>query len=111
MILFHISAIIFIWTSLYYLLNWERLDKRFKDRDENSKKDLIYYITKLLFWPWLIVGCFTYFKYLYLSMILISLIRIPIFHINKRLSTIIYRITPPINIIILILIIIYSIKH
>jgi len=109
-ILYTLSSI-FIWNNIYYLLNYERLDKRFTERDKNSKVDLIYYITKVLFWIWLIVGLFTPMKYTFAVMLGIGLIRIPMYHISKKLSSVWFRLTPPFYIILMIQILIEIFRH
>ena len=104
-------SLLFVWNNIYYLLNYERLDKRFTERDRNSKVDLVYYITKVLFWMWLIVGLFTSMKYIFMIMMGIGLIRIPIYHISKKLASIWFRLTPPFYIILMILIFIEVFRH
>jgi hypothetical protein len=101
LMLFKIFSILFIINNIYYLINYKRLDKPFKQRDKNSILDLFYYINKVIFWIWLIFGLFTPEYHLVLILISILLVRIPIFLINKRFSSILYRLTPPISIIIL----------
>ncbi len=110
-IIIYTLSLLFIWSNIYYLLNYERLDKRFSERDRNSKIDLVYYITKVLFWIWLVVGLLTPLKYTFIMMIGISLIRIPMYHISKKLSSIWFRLTPPFYIILMILIFIEIFKH
>lgn len=104
-------SLLFVWNNIYYLLNYERLDKRFTERDRNSKVDLVYYITKVLFWMWLIVGLFTSMKYIFMIMMGIGLIRIPIYHISKKSASIWFRLTPPFYIILMILIFIEVFRH
>jgi hypothetical protein len=110
-IIIYTLSLLFIWSNIYYLLNYERLDKRFSERDRNSKIDLVYYITKVLFWIWLVVGLLTSLKYTFIMMIGISLIRIPMYHISKKLSSIWFRLTPPFYIILMIHIFIEIFKH
>ena len=103
---FYLLSIIFIYNNIYYLLNYKKIDTRFKDRSKNSILDLFYYITKIVFWIWMIIGLSTPMKSIYILMIIIGLIRIPIFHINNKLSSICYKLTPPIYIVILLYILI-----
>ena len=110
-IIIYTLSLLFVWSNIYYLLNYERLDKRFTERDRNSKVDLVYYITKVLFWMWLVVGLFTPMKYTFLIMLGIVLIRIPIYHINKKLASILFRLTPPFYIILMIQIFIEIFRH
>jgi hypothetical protein len=99
--LFYSLSSIFIFGNIYYLLNYKRLDKRFIERDKNSKIDLLYYIIKVLFLIWSIVGIFTPMKYIFLLIISIGLIRIPMFYINKGISSLWHRLTPIFYIILL----------
>jgi hypothetical protein len=110
-IIIYTLSLLFVWSNIYYLLNYERLDKRFTERDRNSKVDLVYYITKVLFWIWLVVGLFTPMKYTFIIMIVIGLLRIPIYHISKKLSSIWFRLTPPFYIILMIQIFIEIFRH
>jgi hypothetical protein len=104
MILFKLLTILFILNNIYYLLNYRRLDKPFKQRDKNKILDLLFYINKLIFLIWLIFGIFTPYCIYIMILISIILIRIPIFYINKSTSSVLFRLTPPISIIILLMI-------
>jgi len=101
-------SIIFIIMNIYYLINYKRLDKSFSERDRNSKLDLIYYITKLLSWVWIIGGLFLENNIFYILLLSIGLIRIPLYHINKNWGSLWWRLTPPLHIIIMIIMIFTS---
>lgn len=89
--------------NIYYLLNYKRLDKSFSERDKNSKLDLVFYITKLLSWIWIIGGLFLENNIFYIILLSIGLLRIPIYHINPVWGSFWWRLTPPLHIIIMIL--------
>ncbi|MEK6879201.1 MAG: hypothetical protein AABY22_06305, partial [Nanoarchaeota archaeon] len=59
---FYTFSIIFIWNSLYYINNKSKLSTRYlyskMDLNLFTKIDLCFYITRILFWGWLIVGLF-----------------------------------------------------
>jgi hypothetical protein len=103
MIIFYLLSIIFIWSNTYYLLNYNRLDKRFSQRERNSKIDLIYYITKVLFWIWIITGLIIDYNYILLLIVSPSILKFPMFYINKKVYSLLYRLTPPFHIIVLII--------
>lgn len=104
MTLFKLLTILFIFNNIYYLLNYRRLDKPFRERDKNRIFDLFFYINKVVFLGWLVFGIFTHY-WIYITILLfIILIRIPFFYINKNISSILFRLTPPISIIILLMI-------
>lgn len=94
--------------NIYYLMNYKRLDKTFSERDKNSKLDLIYYLLKLSSWIWIIGGLFLTNNFLYILLLCVGLLRIPLYHINNNWSSVWYRLTPPIHIILMIIILI---KH
>jgi hypothetical protein len=110
-IIIYTFSLLFIWSNVYYVINYNRLDKRFAERDRNSKVDLIYYVTKVLFWIWLVVGLFTPIKYIFMIMMGIGLIRIPMYHISKNLTSVWFRLTPVFYTILMIQILIEIFKH
>jgi hypothetical protein len=89
-----IFAIIFILNNIFYILNYRRLDKPFKERDKSSFLDLVYYFNRVLFIIWLILIFFTPFKIYSIIICLLILLRIPIHLLNKNISTLIFRLTP-----------------
>lgn len=110
-IIIYTFSLLFIWSNIYYIINYNRLDKRFAERDRNSKVDLVYYVTKVLFWIWLVVGLFTPMKYIFMIMMGIGLIRIPMYHISKNLTSFWFRLTPVFYTILMIQILIEIFKH
>jgi|LakMenE18May11ns_1017448.scaffolds.fasta_scaffold8602879_2 hypothetical protein len=110
-IIIYTFSLLFIWSNIYYIINYNRLDKRFAERDRNSKVDLVYYVTKVLFWIWLVVGLFTPMKYIFMIMMGIGLIRIPMYHISKNLTSVWFRLTPVFYTILMIQILIEIFKH
>jgi hypothetical protein len=96
-------SLVFILMNLYYLFNYRKLDKKFSERDKNSKLDLVYYILKLFSWVWIIIGLFLQNNILFILLLTMGLLRIPIYHINPNWSSICYRLTPPIHIIIMLI--------
>lgn len=104
MTLFKLLTILFIFNNIYYLLNYRRLDKPFKERDKNRIFDLLFYINKVVFLGWLVLGLFTT-EWINISILIsIILLRFPIYYLNKKTSSILFRLTPPISIIILLMI-------
>lgn len=110
-IIIYTFSLLFIWSNIYYVINYNRLDKRFAERDRNSKVDLVYYVTKVLFWIWLVVGLFTPMKYIFMIMFGIGLIRIPMYHISKNLTSVWFRLTPAFYTILMIQILIEIFRH
>lgn len=110
-IIIYTFSLLFIWSNIYYIINYNRLDKRFAERDRNSKVDLVYYVTKVLFWIWLVVGLFTPMKYIFMIMMGIGLIRIPMYHISKNLTSVWFRLTPAFYTVLMIQILIEIFRH
>ena len=94
-------SIIFILMNFYYLFNWKKLDKPFIQRDRNSKTDLVYYILKLSFWVWILTGVIFFNSLLFNLLLLVGLIRVPLYHLNVNWSNLWYRLTPPLQVIIM----------
>jgi hypothetical protein len=99
--LFYLFTLIFIWSNFYYLLNYKRLDLPLSERKINKKTDLIYYSIKVIFILWLIISLFLNPNIFIYSIIGLLLLRIPLYHMNKKIHSIVYKLTPPILIIIL----------
>jgi hypothetical protein len=106
--LFYVFLIVFIWNEMFYIKNMEYLDMKFKDRKENKPIDLLYYLTRVLYYIWIIIGLFSYYSYQFqillslgISKKLISFININFY--NKHYSKI-TKISSIISIIIMIFI-------
>ena len=98
-----VFAFIFILNNIFYLLNYKRLDKKFSDRDKSSILDLVYYINKVLFLIWLIFLFWTSFKIYSIILVSTILFRIPLLFLSNKMLSLIFRLTPIINIISLII--------
>ena len=95
-------CLISIWSSLYYILNYKRLDKPFNIREKNSRIDIIYFISKIVIIPILILIYLNGYKLisiLNLSLILLGFITNLL---NKKISNLFFKITPPLSIILMI---------
>ncbi len=92
-------CLINIWSSVYYILNYKRLDKPFNIREKNSRIDIIYFISKISIIPILILiylNGYNLISILNLTLILSSFI-INLF--NKKISNLFFKITPLISMI------------
>ena len=95
-------CLINIWSSVYYILNYKRLDKPFNIREKNSRIDIIYFISKIVIIPILILIYLNDYKLisiLNLSLILLGFITNLL---NKKISNLFFKITPPLSIILMI---------
>jgi hypothetical protein len=95
-------CLINIWSSVYYILNYKRLDKSLNIREKNSRIDIIYFISKIIIIPILILIYLNGYKLisiLNLSLILLGFITNLL---NKKISNFIFKITPPLSIILMI---------
>lgn len=114
MISFYIFIPIFIWMNLYYLSNLTKLDTRFYQKDliQMSFKDLIYYLSRVLYWFWLALVCFLTSSFFIWSLIILNILRFPLYHLKFKFYKIYNVLVPLISILILISYIIYLfIKH
>lgn len=105
---FYTFLLVFILNEVYYLFNRERLDVNFKNKDIESttKLDVIYYLTRVMYWSWMIVGLTSGLSYLFMILISFRFIKLPFYHINRKLY-IIYDTFLPIISILMILIILF----
>ena len=110
--LFYSLIIIFFWMELYYVYNKTHLDTIFKNRDieKTSMKDIFYYILRLSFYIWMIVGLFSSQSSIFLFLTILNLVRFPFYHISRKLYIIWDNILPAISIIFMMIILVYKIK-
>ena len=66
-------------------MNFELLNSKFKERELNSftKLDMFYYITRVIYWIWLIIGSFTMYYNFFLGIIALSVTKFIIYPIGK----------------------------
>lgn len=94
---------LFMWQNLFYLRNYSRLDLPFEQRKSHKFLDLVYYWIKLLFPIWLISILLTFSHWSIFVMLLLSVIRFPLYHVNKKSTKFLLKLSPIINIILLII--------
>lgn len=102
--LFYTLSLFFIWSNLYYIINYKRLDKPFSEREISKKSDIIYYTSKFLIWFWLVFGIFTPVNNIIYGFLIFNLLKLFIFHLNKKIHSYLFKLTPPILIVLLIII-------
>jgi hypothetical protein len=83
--IYYILYLIFIWMNLYYLSNISKLNTRLSDRKSITKLDYLYYITRFLFWVFIIFGLFTQQVVIFTFIILLSFFKFILYHINYNL--------------------------
>jgi hypothetical protein len=95
--------------NFYYLIKSKQLDKRFKDRDivGISKLDLLYYVTKILYWIWIPIGFFTNKPELFFVLFTLAILKFPIYHLSKKTYSVYNNLYPVLCISVLITIFIY----
>ena len=83
---FYIFLIAFIWNEVYYMSNKHRLNINFKNKDIESttKLDLAYYLTKVLYWMWLIVGMFSHLSPYFIILFSLVAIKLITFKSKKK---------------------------
>ena len=78
---------------------------------KNNQEPLVYdmgFITcvcilTFLFWIWIITGLIIDYNYILLLIVSPSILKFPMFYINKKVYSLLYRLIPPFHIIILII--------
>lgn len=101
--IFYILSIAFIWSNAYYFLNRKVLETRFEDKKNTSKVQLVYYYTKLLYWIWLSIGLFTELNTYFVILGVLSLLKFPLYHLNKKIYVYYIVMLPLLNIITMVL--------
>lgn len=101
MILFYLIPILFIYNELYHIYNKQRFDNKLF-----RKIDIFYYILKLFFFIWIIIGFWANSYLLFIILASFYLFEFPLYYINKKLYIIWKNILPIISIIFIIIIMI-----
>ena len=90
--LFFSLSIVFIWSELYHLRHKDYLYQKISQRNiQNSTLfDYIFYVSKILFIPWVFLGLFTTVSYPFLLIILISCVKFLILTFKSQKAIVIY---------------------
>jgi hypothetical protein len=96
----YIISPLFIWMNIYYILNISKLDIRFVNRDLD-KSHYFWYITRVLYWIWLLIGLFTDISNIFLINISLIVLKFVLYHLNIKLYKIWSLLLPIVNIIII----------
>ena len=101
---FYAFLSVFVWNEIYYIFNKNRLNLNFKNKDIKSitKLDVLYYFTKVIYWGWIITGFFSNFYIYFIALVVLALIKFPLYHINKKLFAIYDVVLPILSICVLI---------
>jgi len=99
--IFDLMSLLFIFSNIYYILNYKRLDEPFRLRDYSKKIDLLYYLLKVIFIFWVIFGIFYNLSTLYYLLMLVMLLRFPVFYTSKAFYLKYHRLVPIFNVILL----------
>jgi fatty acid desaturase len=75
-ILFYSMSLLFIWCELHHINNKERLYSRRNNQIEIV--DYLFYIIKIVYLFWLMVGFFSNFNSIFTAIITISIIKFPL---------------------------------
>jgi predicted neutral ceramidase superfamily lipid hydrolase len=85
--------------EIYHVYNKERFNSH-----QIKKIDLYYFISLFLFYIWLIAGIFIGNTTLFLIAVSFSLLRIPLYFINRKWSIVWSNLLPSINIVMMLII-------
>lgn len=107
-----ILILLFVWMNLYSLANLTKLEKRFYEFDIESIafKQYLYYISKVVYWIWILFALFTTLKVYFFILVFLPVLKFLMFYLNKRLFKIFNVLIPFISILILIMVFISDIK-
>jgi hypothetical protein len=84
-----------IWSETYFVINKERLDISIKEKEVSNKLDILYYISIVVFYIWLVLGFFTNLYSINIIILLLILFEYILSKANL-LSYILYRNISPI---------------
>lgn len=103
--IFYILLFLFIWNEFYYVRNRNKLATKFRDRAIESYTlfDVVYYLTRVFYWFWLIIGCFSHLQHYFQIIILLSLGKFILYHLNKKIYAVYDLIIAIVSIVTLIL--------
>lgn len=84
--LFYLLPILFIWVEIYHLRFKDRLYVKFNQRHISTSQftDYIYYVTKVFYLVWLIIGLFSSLSHFFLLIILVSSIKFLVLFFKSR---------------------------
>ena len=103
-----VLILLFIWMNLYSLANLTKLEKRFYEFETISYKQYFYYISKVIYWIWILFGLFTTFKIYFFILVCFPVLKFLLFYLNKGLFKIFNVLIPFLSIAILIM---FFFKH
>ncbi len=113
MIVFNIILILlFYWMNLYSLANLTKLEKRFYELDLESVgfKHYSYYVLRVSYFIWIVIGLFTSLKYYFLILLSLNIFKFLIYFVNKSLFKFFNVLNPFLVMIILSLLLFLNIK-
>jgi len=84
--LFYLFPILFIWAEIYHLRFKDRLYVKFNQKHLSTSKltDYIFYVTKVFYLIWLIIGLFSSLSYYFLLIIIVSSIKFLVLFFKSR---------------------------
>jgi len=109
MTIFYLFSILFMFMHVYYLININQLDIRFSKRDltKISKLHLLYYLTRVSYWIWIIIGLILGYHYFLWFLVSFSVLKFIFYHINSQLYKIWNLLVIPLSISVLLTMFIY----
>ena len=113
MIIFNIILILlFFWMSLYSLANLTKLEKRFYEFDLEGVgfKHYLFYISRLLYFVWIVVGLFSNHYSFFLILFGLILSKFLIFYLSKKFYKFLNVFNPFIVMVILTILLFLNIK-
>lgn len=99
--IFYLFSILFIANNIYFISNKRKLQLRFSEKISFSKVEMLYYLFVVLFWVWVLTGLFSSMYLWFYGLMIVSVIRFPIYHISKSLYKSYEYIIPYLNVILL----------
>ena len=90
--IFHLASFLFIWMEIYGFWNRTAIYEVNMNQVDIKTPLLLatFYVLKLIFYPWLLLGLFTSLWSIYMSLILITLLSFPVIWSLNRLLTVSY---------------------
>lgn len=110
-LLFYFFSLIVVWTEIYFVFNKVRLERNFVNKDLQSvtKSDFFYYLFRLIFFIWLVVGIWSSFQNQFIIILSLNLLKFPIFHVSRRIFAVYDNVLPTINILAVLIILFFRV--
>lgn len=80
--IFYLCSVAFIINNIYFISNKTLIQTTFDKKDLASKAQLSYYFLSVVYWLWIFIGLFSSLYMWFYVLIIISILKFPLYHIS-----------------------------